>query len=173
VAVILALSSNGDRDVAAAPVPPGFVAHVGRAYAFARPRALAPLPTKPRPAGEELVAFQGGGSVPDLPAQVGIGVEDEVDDSLEATVRLALEESRIAYPAFRVLRRSAPEIAGGRAVRIDSTYESFGANPRRVRMADLYVRTEDGRGMNLWARGAEADFARLGLARSLDSLRLR
>lgn len=154
--------------------PAGWTAVQGAGFAFARPAAFAPLPGRPRPEGEQLLGFERPAPPSGLPSQVGVGVEEDVADPLSAAVRLALEESRIAYPGHRVLRRSTPRVpGGGRAVRVDAEYEAFTEDRRRVRTVDLWVQTKGGRRLNLFARGPAADFDALGLDELPRTLRLR
>lgn len=164
---------GGEREPEPAVLPSGWIDFRGAGYAFGRPRDFAPLPTTDRPKGELLMGFERPPDGEGLPSQVGLGVDETRGDSLADAVRLATQESEVAYPGYRILRRSTPVISGGSAVRVDAEYDSFGGDPVKVRTVDLYVQTKGGRRMNLFARGPLADFDRLGLARAPDTFRLR
>ena len=161
------------RRLAPADLPAGWAPVQGEDFAFARPPGFAPLPRRDRPEGELLLGFERpGASTGGLPSQVGIGVQDETSEPLAQAVRLAQEESRIAYPGYRVLRRSTPAVAGGRAVRIDAEYEAFTEARERVRTVGLWVQTASGRRVNLFARGPAEDFSAQGLDAIARTLRL-
>src|SRR3954447_13566583 len=142
-AVVLALVAAGCGASEPSPAPPrGFVAVTGGHYSFARPAAWAPIEMT-KEAGAQAVGFQSAAGAHGIPTQVGLGLAEDYPNSLEAAVDFAKGESRIVYPAYRILDERFVELDGARAYRIDSEYETFDAPVSQVRVVDLYVQTGD------------------------------
>ncbi|HEX8102792.1 MAG TPA: hypothetical protein VF533_09280 [Solirubrobacteraceae bacterium] len=173
-AVIALAGCGGDGRAAREPAkaPAGFATAAGDRWSFAYPRDWQRIDVEAE-RGEEIAGFQSPPGANGLASQVGIGVKDGARDELAVAVRLAKDQSRIVYPGYEILAERAVDVGGAEAHRIDARYDSFQDEPAEVRTADLLVRTPDGLQLNLFVRGPAADFDRLGLARILDTLRVR
>lgn len=166
---------GGDDRPAPRPVaapPAGFASAQGERWAFAYPRGWSRI-TRPDGRPTRITGFQDTSLSARLPVQAGVGVNADYRNELADAVRLAKDESRIAYPGYRVLDERRVKLPGARAYRIDAVYESFSEEPVSIRTTDLLVQTDDGVQMNFFVRGPEAEFERAGLAQIVRTFQVR